>query len=227
MRFLGILSKKGEWRVDAQWKRWAEEARHPVALTGAGISVPSGLPTINREWRGLPLREVFTLEMFTDDPERFYQCYREMLLDWRDARPNPAHLALAQAGARVITQNIDGLHQQAGSRDVVEVHGNLRELVCLGCAAIYPAHAAETNPLPLCPNCGRLLKPNIVLVGEEVRHIAEAVDWVSGADLLLVIGTRLEMAPVRDLPKIAEEKGIPIIRCNRRCEKVLPELFTS
>ena len=175
----------------------------------------------------MPLREVFTLEMFTDDPERFYQCYREMLLDWRDARPNPAHLALAQAGARVITQNIDGLHQQAGSRDVVEVHGNLRELVCLGCAAIYPAHAAETNPLPLCPNCGRLLKPNIVLVGEEVRHIAEAVDWVSGADLLLVIGTRLEMAPVRDLPKIAEEKGIPIIRCNRRCEKVLPELFTS
>ncbi|KEO84388.1 SIR2 family NAD-dependent protein deacylase [Tumebacillus flagellatus] len=209
----------------AQWKAWVEESQTPVAVTGAGISVASGLPTINREWRGVALKDVFTWEMFEDDPARFYQCYREMMLDWRDARPNPAHLALAHGRVRIITQNFDGLHQEAGSRDVLEIHGNLRELICLHCEELYPAHVAEKNPLPHCPTCNHLLKPNIVLVGEEVRHIAVAVDWVGSCDLLLVVGTNLEMDPVRRLPEIAEQRGVPVIRCNRGAEDVLPLLF--
>ncbi|MBL0387660.1 iron dicitrate transport regulator FecR [Tumebacillus sp. ITR2] len=211
--------------VSAEWKEWARAAQRPVAITGAGISVPSGLPTINREWRGVPLREVFTEEMFKDDPARFYQCYREMLLDWREARPNPAHEALAARGVRIITQNFDGLHQEAGSKEVLEIHGNLRELVCLHCREVYPAHVAETNHLPHCPTCGNLLKPNIVLLGEKVRHIVIATDWVGQCDLLLVIGTKLEMAPVRLLPEIADVRGVPIIRCNKGSELLLPELF--
>ncbi|MGZ6505316.1 MAG: SIR2 family NAD-dependent protein deacylase [Tumebacillaceae bacterium] len=213
--------------MDARWREWARSSRRPVAITGAGISVPSGLPTINREWRGVPLRDVFTAEMFHSDPARFYDCYREMLLDWRDAKPNPAHRALARAGVRIITQNFDGLHQEAGSREVLEVHGNLRELICLGCAELFPAHVAETNPLPKCPSCDTLLKPNIVLEGEEVRHIAIAMDWVGQADLLLVIGTKLEMAPVCDLPPMAQARGVPVIRCNKRAEEVLPDLFAD
>lgn len=213
--------------MDAQWIAWARKAKKPVAITGAGISVPSGLPTINSSWRGVPLREVFTLTMFTDDPARFYQCFRELLLDWREAKPNPAHLALVKGGVRVITQNIDGLHQEAGAQDVVEMHGNLRELICLHCEELYPSHVAESNPLPHCPSCQHLLKPNIVLVGEEVRHIATATDWVGECDLLLTIGTALEMAPVRELPKIATARGVPIIACNACAEEVLPQLFVS
>lgn len=213
--------------MEAQWREWARAARRPVAITGAGISVASGLPTIKREWRGVPLKEVFAKEMFERDPERFYECYREMLLDWREAVPNEAHRALARSGACVITQNFDGLHQKAGSERVLEIHGNLRELICLGCAALYPAHVAETNPLPHCPSCGELLKPNIVLEGEEVRHFAMAVDWVGEADLLLVVGTKLDMQPVGGLPKICEEKGVPVIVCNKAAETVLPELFAS
>jgi NAD-dependent deacetylase len=148
-----------------------------------------------------------------------------MLLDWREARPNPAHEALARGGVRVITQNIDGLHQEAGSRFVLEVHGNLRQLICLHCGALYPAHVAETNALPSCPSCSGLLKPDIVLAGEEVRHIATAADWVGSADLLLVIGTSLEMKPVCDLPPICEGRNVPVIRCNRGAQDVLPELF--
>jgi NAD-dependent deacetylase len=211
--------------MDERWRSWAEAAERPAAITGAGISVPSGLPTINRSWRSVPLREIFTAEMFAGDPERFYQCYREMLLEWREAAPNPAHLALARGGVRIITQNLDGLHSEAGSRDVLEVHGNLRELICLHCQELYPAHVAESNPLPHCLSCGHLLKPNIVLAGEAVRHIAAAADWIGQCDLLLVIGTKLEMAPVRGLPQIARDRGVPVISCNRRAEEVLPMLF--
>lgn len=212
--------------METIWKEWAHQSSHPVAITGAGISVPSGLPTINRSWHGIPLKDMFTLDRFQNAPEQFYQCYREMLLDWRQARPNPAHLALAKAGVQVITQNIDGLHQAAGSRDVLEIHGNLRELCCLDCRELYPAHVAETNPLPRCPSCRELLKPNIVLVGEEVRHYALAVDRIGQADLLLIIGTKLEMDPVRQLPAIAEKNGVPIIRCNKKSEEILPQLFS-
>lgn len=211
--------------MEAIWKEWVRRAERPVALTGAGISVASGLPTVKRKWRGVPLKDMLTAETFHSDPARFYDCYREMLLNWRVARPNAAHVALAEAGVRVITQNIDGLHQEAGSREVLEVHGNLRELICLGCAMLYPAHVAETNPLPKCPRCVSLLKPNIVLVGEEVRHIATAFDWVGQADLLIVVGTKLEMAPVNELPQIAEQNGAQVITCNEKAEDVLPQLF--
>ncbi|TCP59494.1 NAD-dependent deacetylase [Tumebacillus sp. BK434] len=210
--------------MDRQWISWAQQARRPVAITGAGISVPSGLPTVSKTWRGFTLKEIFTVDFYRRDPLTFYDCYRDMLLDWRVARPNPAHLALAEAGVPVITQNLDGLHQKAGSRDVLELHGNLRELLCERCGALYPAHAAEANPQPLCPTCGVLLKPNIVLEGEDVRHIAVAADRVGQADLLLVIGTKLAMKPVCTLPQIAAASGIPILHCNKKAEELLPAL---
>jgi NAD-dependent deacetylase len=210
--------------METEWITWAKQAKRPVAVTGAGISVPSGLPTAGERWRGRTLKEIFTVDLYRKDPLTFYDCYREMLLKWHEARPNPAHRALADASVWIITQNLDGLHQKAGSAHVLEVHGNLRELICETCLALYPSHIAKRNPKPKCPTCERLLKPNIVLEGEDVRHIATAVDWVGMADLLLIIGTKLEMKPVCELPKIAERKGIPIIRCNKKSEEVLPEI---
>ncbi|ARU63123.1 hypothetical protein CBW65_20665 [Tumebacillus avium] len=210
--------------MDRQWITWASQARRPVAVTGAGISVPSGLPTVSKTWRGLTLKEIFTIGFYRRDPLTFYDCYRDMLLDWREAAPNPAHQALAKSNVRIITQNMDGLHQKAGSSDVLELHGNLRELICERCHALYPSHVAEINPQPHCPTCAELLKPNIVLEGEDVRHIAVAADWVGQADLLLVIGTKLEMEPVCMLPKIAGQNGVPVIPCNKKSEVLLPEL---
>ncbi|WP_157729464.1 SIR2 family NAD-dependent protein deacylase [Tumebacillus algifaecis] len=210
--------------METMWKRWAELSVRPTAITGAGISVPSGLPTAGKRWRNWTLKEMFTLEMYRSDPLTFYDCYRDMLLQWREAKPNPAHVALAEANVRIITQNLDGLHLKADSAEVLEIHGNLRELICEICFALYPSHVAEHNRMPKCPTCAKPLKPNIVLSGEDVRHIAEAADWVGQADLLLIVGTKLEMEPICSLPRIAKSNGVPIIHCNKKAEVLLPEV---
>ncbi|WP_018131964.1 SIR2 family NAD-dependent protein deacylase [Effusibacillus pohliae] len=203
-------------------KKLLQQAGQPVAITGAGISVASGLPTGSGEWQGIELRDFFTLDMFLHSTERFYRYYRHMLRHWKQAKPNPAHYALARHGMPIITQNIDGLHQRAGSPHVLELHGNLRELVCRGCAAIFSSDLVYTESIPKCPSCGHLLKPDIVLVGEDVYHFATAVDWVGKADLLLVVGTRLEMEPCRQLPEIARRNGAPVFTLNRHAEQILP-----
>jgi NAD-dependent deacetylase len=208
-----------------EWKRIIQAARHPLAITGAGISVASGLPTVSFRWRGIPLREIFTREMFLNQPKPFYACYRELLIHWMDAKPNPAHLALARSKMPVITMNIDGLHQEAGSPHVIELHGNVRELVCLACESLFPSTLAKGNTFPECPTCRGRLKPNIVLVGEEVHHFSTAVDWVGRSDVILIIGTRLQMAPCNQLPQIAREKGARLIRINREAERIVPQLL--
>ncbi|MFC4767333.1 SIR2 family NAD-dependent protein deacylase [Effusibacillus consociatus] len=210
-----------------KWEQQLCAAEHPVAITGAGISVASGLPTISGEWKGIELRDFFTLEMFFNSTEEFYQYYRHMQSHWKEAKPNPAHIALAQNGMRVITQNIDGLHQRAGSKHVLEMHGNLLELVCVGCKSIFSSDLIDTAAIPKCPSCKDLLKPNIVLVGEEVFHYGTAVDWVGRADLLLIVGTRLEMSPCRELPEIVKRNGAPIVWINRRSEEILPFLLNE
>ncbi|GIM48251.1 NAD-dependent deacylase [Collibacillus ludicampi] len=208
-----------------KWKRIIQSARHPLAITGAGISVASGLPTVSSRWRGIPLREIFTLHLFLNEPDRFYRCYREVLLGWNAAKPNPAHLALARWQIPIITMNIDGLHQEAGSPHVIELHGNLRELICLGCDSIFSSDLARTDNFPLCPSCQGRLKPNIVLVGEEVHHFSSAVDWVGRSDVLLIIGTRLEMAPCNQLPKVASRTGATMIRINQEAERIVPAIL--
>lgn len=208
----------------SRWKKQFRETMHPVAITGAGISVASGLPTVSAEWKGIELRDFFTVRMFVRSTAKFYQYYRHIHRHWQDARPNPGHISLAESGLSIITQNIDGLHQQAGSRHVLELHGNLRELLCLDCKAIYAADLVYQSPVPACPSCKGLLKPNIVLVGEEVYHYGTAVDWIGKADLLLIVGTRLEMAPCQELPEVAKRNGTPIIWINHDAEILLPTL---
>lgn len=209
------------------WKSQFEHAEYPVAITGAGISVASGLPTLSASWKGIDLREFFTYEMYLQSTESFFRYYKHMIEHWNGARPNVAHFALAGSGMPIITQNIDGLHQRAGSKHVLEIHGNLQELLCRDCGAIYPSNLVLKQLIPKCPTCRSTLKPNIVLVGEGVYHYGTAVDWVGKADLLLIIGTRLEMAPCHDLPKISERKGAPIIRMNHDAEKILPVLLNK
>ncbi len=206
-------------------------AQHAVAFTGAGISTPSGIPDFRSSrglWQRVDPMEVASIWGFRQNPRRFYEWIRPLARDMLQAEPNPAHRALArleQAGRLhgVITQNIDGLHQKAGSRRVIEVHGGLEEMVCLACGWRGPAQPYLTpeflarDALPTCPRCGQVLKPDVVLFGEPLPAAAwrAAQEAVAQADVLLVAGSSLEVAPAGDLPYQAYRNGAAVIIVNR------------
>jgi NAD-dependent deacetylase len=195
---------------------------YPVAFTGAGISVASGLPTFDITWKGIPIRDLLTAYYFQQDPEGFYEMFREVE-QWKDVSPNPAHLALAVAQIPVITQNVDGLHQKAGSRQVYELHGHLREMICLGCGNITPWQDLNLG-IPYC-ECGRILKPRVVLFGDDLMNWDEAELEIRKADLVLVIGCSLQIAPACYLPEMAQANGADIITVNEKAEEEVPRLI--
>lgn len=195
-----------------------------MAVTGAGISVPSGIPPF-RGKEGLWERydpEVYShISSFLEAPERFWEMYHQRLSICTTAKPNPAHTAMAEmerAGIlrSVITQNIDGLHQAAGSRRVIELHGNLRHVVCLRCGSRFPTRErVGSEGVPLC-DCGAPLKPDVVLFGEALPSTAfsEAVGEVESASLVLVVGTSCVVWPAAGLPTRAAELGVPVAEVN-------------
>jgi NAD-dependent deacetylase len=205
--------------------------RRGVALTGAGISTPSGIPDFRSPGSGLWTRYdpfgVASLSAFRYQPERFFAWFRSLaLVMWR-AEPNPAHFALARLEAAgfiqsIVTQNIDGLHQRAGARRVLEVHGSLQTLTCIGCYQQFEAHGfiepyIEHGEIPHCPDCTSILKPNAVLFEEQLP----AKTWMQAqlacrnCDLILVTGSSLEVMPVAGLPLQAIESGARLILINQ------------
>ncbi len=205
-------------------------ARYGVALTGAGISTPSGIPDFRSDtglWRQVDPMEVASLWGFRMHPERFYEWIRPLARKLQQAQPNPAHYALATMQRRgwirtIITQNIDRLHQKAGSTHVLEVHGSIDTLRCLDCGHRTPTEDAlsperlERGELPRCPHCGAVMKPDVVLFGEPLpwatwRAAEEAIDQ---ADVLLVAGSSLEVYPVAELPYRAARRGARVILVN-------------
>ncbi|CAM3787724.1 Sir2 family NAD-dependent protein deacetylase [Alicyclobacillus pomorum] len=201
-----------------------DQVQFMTAVTGAGISVASGLPLLEDEVQDVPLREFFAPELLHDCPHQYYKVYREALMTWRKATPNAAHFALAKVGVWIVTQNVDGLHWDAGSKHVIELHGNFRELLCRTCQQIYSSQLALRNEVPTCTGCHRPLEPGIVLEGQEIRHFSRAVDWVGRSQLLFVVGTMLQMDPVRRLPRIAKDNGAHVVWVNEEAERVLPVL---
>lgn len=210
-------------------------ARFPAALTGAGISAPSGIPTFQGSYRGRPLRSYLTRDYMEEHPLEFFDLYCDMV-KWCEKSPNAAHYALHELGVRVITQNIDGLHARAGSTDAIEMHGSLRFVLCHGCgwrqdspkfAANYAAvrnsgeHAAREALL--CPVCGRRIDTDVVLYTDAVRHLNEAVDIATRSDLFLVIGTSLETYPAAALPDMARRAGAKVVIINDDCVAALRE----
>ncbi|MDI9260967.1 SIR2 family NAD-dependent protein deacylase [Alicyclobacillus sendaiensis] len=204
---------------------WTWPKSHLVAITGAGISVESGLPTVDDTVAGIPLRRLFQPTIWREEPLAAFRAYRVIVSEWRRKRPNRAHLALARAEVPIITQNIDGLHRAAGSTRVIELHGNLRELRCDACGGIFQSDLAWKAPIPTCPTCGEFLRPGFVLEGEEVRHIARAVDWVAEARGLLIVGTELQMTPVRELYELARGRNVPIAWVGDHAEDWVPYLL--
>ncbi|MBX5436163.1 MAG: iron dicitrate transport regulator FecR [Alicyclobacillaceae bacterium] len=204
-----------------------ERSEFLVAVTGAGISKPSGLPLVEEQVGGVALRDFFRPELLERDPVRYYEIYREWVIRWRQAAPNPAHYALARRGVWVVTQNVDGLHRDAGTEHLIELHGNLRELVCRVCRRIFGSLlAVEQAGPPRCPQCREVLWPGISLEGQQVRHINRAMDWAGRAQVLFVVGTSLEMDPVRRLPAVAEENGALVVWVNTAAEVILPRLLS-
>ncbi len=199
------------------------EAGSVVALTGAGISVPSGIPDFRSPgtglWASVDPMEVAHIDVFHRDPERFWRFYGERFQTLAHKRPNPAHLALAElerAGMldAVITQNIDQLHARAGSRELIEVHGTIAHSSCPRCGARYPLaevrarQAADARGIPRC-DCAEPLKPDVVLFGEHlpVDALARAEELAAKADLLLCVGSSLEVHPLARLPAVTLGTG--------------------
>lgn len=202
-------------------------ARQPcVLLTGAGISTESGIPDF-RSGEGIWARydpfEVAHIDAFRRDPVRVWEFYALRLDALARAEPNDGHRALAELEEQgwiraVVTQNVDGLHQGAGSREVVEVHGSLREAECIHCRLRVPmADAVEQLPLPSCPECGEALKPGVVMFGEMLPAdaIARAQQLAAEAGLLLVVGSSLEVYPVAALPEETLAAGGALAIVNR------------
>ena len=204
------------------------KAKRVVVLTGAGISTPSGIPDFRSEGTGLWSRdepmEVASLSTFRTAPERFFNWFRPLANQILDAQPNPAHVALAEFASRqniIITQNIDGLHQKAGSKHVVEMHGTLRTLSCTQCYKQFPSKEylkpfIENGTIPLCPNCNGILKPDVILFGEQLPQSAwqAAQRATRQCDLMLVAGSSLEVLPVAGLPIQALDHGAHLIVIN-------------
>ncbi len=201
------------------------EARHPVALTGAGISVESGIPDFRSAgglWTIFRPEEYATIETFNQTPGKAWRLYRALGTALVGKEPSAAHLALARletAGhlKAVITQNIDGLHSRAGSRRVLEVHGEHQNLHCLGCGSVRPVERVdlEDGPPPTCAKCGYPLKPNIVLFGEMVRQMPEIDEILGQCDLLLVIGTSAQVYPVASFPYVVHRHSGLIYEFNK------------
>jgi NAD-dependent deacetylase len=206
-------------------------SREAVVLTGAGISTPSGIPDFRSTEGGLWERydpfEVASLTAFRYRPQGFYEWLRPLAQTMHTAQPNAAHTALArlQDGGylkTVITQNIDRLHQRAGSRNVLEVHGTLDTMTCASCfhrveAEPYIVAFVQAGTIPVCPRCQGVLKPDVVLFGEQLPHQTwlKAVEASRNCDLMIVAGSSLEVLPVASLPMRAVENGAHLIIINR------------
>jgi NAD-dependent deacetylase len=199
------------------------EARRLVVFTGAGVSAESGIPTFRDALEGLwssfdPMR-LATEAGFRADPPLVWRWYGERRARIGQARPNAAHVAIAQAAragraVTVLTQNVDGLHQRAGSQDVVELHGSIVKARCLeGCGPAPAGWESDPREPPACPGCGAPLRPDVVWFGEMLPEhaFARAQSAARACDAMLVVGTSGLVQPAASLPWIAARNARPVV----------------
>ncbi len=209
-----------------------KNARHVTAFTGAGISVESNIPPFRGE-NGLwnKVDPIFIdIRYFRANPHESWRLIKEIFYDFfGEAKPNAAHHGIAELEEQgyvkaTITQNIDNLHQDAGSVKVYEYHGNSRDLICLSCGQKTPASHVDLNVLPpLCSGCNEILKPDFIFFGEAIPEPAMSLSFQEAeqADAFLVIGTTGEIMPAAQLPRIAKTNGAKIIEIN-----IAPSVYT-
>jgi len=200
-------------------------SKFTTAFTGAGISVESGIPPFRGEkglWNKYDPRYL-EIGFFLSHPEESWQMIKQIFYDFfGEATPNHAHVILAEMERhgmlhRIITQNIDNLHQEAGSTNVFEFHGNSMKLVCLACYQEFPYGKIALDKLPpRCPHCLGLLKPDFVFFGEAIPQdpLTAAYDAASKSDIFLIIGSTGEVMPANQIPPLAKQHGAKIIEIN-------------
>ncbi|MGD9099774.1 MAG: NAD-dependent protein deacylase [Anaerolineae bacterium] len=220
-------------KIEAQIEQAARilnKARHVTALTGAGHSTPSGIPDFRSPdsgvWQSVDPFQVASIFAFRQQPQSFYEWVRPMMHTMLNAEPNPAHYALAQLEEMgilkaVITQNIDGLHQRANSQVVYEVHGHLRQATCIRCYTKVPAaplihDLVENGGVPRCEKCDGVLKPDVILFGEQlpIQELVAAQQAARRSDVMIVAGSSLQVAPAGDIPLLTKERGGKLIFIN-------------
>jgi len=209
-------------------KKLINQSNYIAVLTGAGISSESGIPTYRGSdgiWSKYDPDVYADINIFLEDPTYFWQFFKEEQYHiLKKAKPNAGHYALAelqkqQKKVTVITQNIDGLHQIAGVSDVIELHGNMRRISCLQCKKTYSIddvyHTITTTLPPYC-SCSGMLKPDVVLFGEQLpQHaLAESIRVSSSCDLFLVLGSSLVVYPAASLPEIAKKRNASLVIIN-------------
>jgi len=202
------------------------------ALTGAGVSAESGIATFRGAgglWEGHRIEEVATPEAFAEDPERVWRFYEMRRRNAREARPNAGHEALAALEERfpgflLATQNVDGLHRRAGSRNLVELHGSIVRRYCVRCRRIEEdLEPLEVLP-PVCEACGNLMRPDIVWFGEPlpVEAWADAQEAARASEVYLVVGTSAEVYPAAGLALIAADAGAEVFEINPAATALSP-----
>ena len=214
--------------LDKEIKKAAEMLKHSAfttAYTGAGISVESGIPPFRGEeglWNKYDPKYL-ELDFFLSEPKKSWGVIKQIFYDFfGNAKPNVAHLVLARMEEngmlnRVITQNIDNLHQEAGSKNVYEFHGNSMKLICLACSKVFPHGEISLDHLPpRCPDCKGLLKPDFIFFGETIpqKPLEAAYEAASQSEIFLLIGTTGEVMPANQIPPLAKQNGAKIIEIN-------------
>ncbi len=204
--------------------KYIVNAEYVIAFTGAGISAESGIPTFRGRgglWEKYDPNEYATIKALKKHPEKVWQLYVEIFNLIKKSQPNPAHIALKQLEdlgflKSIITQNIDDLHERAGSKNVIKIHGNYDVMRCDNCGYKEKIGSIPMDFFPRCPKCGEYMRPDIVLFGEKLPEyeLALAFDEASKADLVIVVGTSGVVMPAAIIPYIVRDKGGIIIEVN-------------
>lgn len=200
-----------------------KEAKKIIFVTGAGISQESGIPTFRGSdglWRKYDPMQLATIDAFYDDPKLVWEWYEERRSNILEAKPNPGHLAIARLEELkeviVLTQNIDGLHQRAGSSKVLELHGSIIRIKCTKCDFKDEIQSKFENLPPKCNNCGNILRPDVVWFGEALPQDVwqKAIDYSSSCDVMIITGTSLIVSPANTLPLYAKQNDAMLIEVN-------------
>tara|TARA_B100001094_G_C18052511_1_gene730801 strand:+ start:57 stop:770 length:714 start_codon:yes stop_codon:yes gene_type:complete len=207
-----------------QAKQLIREANKITVLTGAGTSAESGVATFrgqNGLWKGLRPEELASPEGFAADPNKVWEWYNLRRASLMKIECNPGHLALSQlekdkSDFLLVTQNVDRLHQKAGSKNLIELHGNIWEVRCTACGAVFDETMTSLPPLPKCKKCHNLLRPAVVWFGEQLPSgsFEKAAHNTAKSDVLIVVGTSAVVYPAAGLAQIAKQSGAAVIEVN-------------
>jgi NAD-dependent deacetylase len=204
---------------------WLNSSRYTVVFTGAGMSTESGLPDFRSAnqgmWQQKDPSKVASISALNDNAEEFMDFYRKRVLGVKAYCPHKGHQILADWGKRglvksIITQNVDGFHQQAGSERVAELHGTLQTVFCNSCGSVYSSEEYASGTYQ-CASCGGLLRPSVVLFGEMLPEepFNMAFEEAARADLFIVLGSSLSVTPANQFPLIAKENGARLVIVNQ------------